>query len=171
MNLRIDDAPLRLRLSPVICSISSPFHLVKCRGSPERAILYHRALEKLSFMLAFPLRVTRHTVSELNTMAWTLLVIAGLFEICWAIGLKYTDGFSRFWPTVGTVVAMAASFGCLAQALKSIPVGTGYAVWTGIGAAGTFLVGIVFFGDAGSLGRYLGVLLIISGVVVLKLSH
>lgn len=121
-------------------------------------------------MLAFPLRLTRHTVYELNAMAWTLLVIAGLFEICWAIGLKYTDGFSRFWPTVGTVVAMAASFGCLAQALKSIPVGTGYAVWTGIGAAGTALFGIVLFAESVSIIKVFSLLCIVLGIIGLKSS-
>ena len=103
-------------------------------------------------------------------MAWTLLVIAGLFEICWAIGLKYTDGFSRLWPTVGTVVAMAASFGCLAQALKSIPVGTGYAVWTGIGAAGTALLGIVLFAESVSIIKVFSLLCIVLGIIGLKSS-
>ena len=112
--------------------------------------------------------VTRHTVYELNTMAWTLLVIAGLFEICWAIGLKYTDGFSRLWPTVGTLVAMGASFGCLAQALKSIPVGTGYAVWTGIGAAGTALLGIVLFAESVSIIKVFSLLCIVLGIIGLK---
>ena len=72
-----------------------------------------------------------------RTMAWLYLIIAGLFEVAWAIGLKYTDGFSRVWPSVLTILAMIISFGFLAQALKTIPVGTGYAVWTGIGAVGT----------------------------------
>src|SRR6188768_2228741 len=84
----------------------------------------------------------------LKHMAWTYLFIAGLLEIGWAIGLKYTDGFSRLWPSVGTVVCMIASFGFLAVALKAIPVGTGYAVWTGIGAAGTALLGIVLLGES-----------------------
>src|SRR5262249_58761794 len=78
-------------------------------------------------------------------MKWMYLVIAGVFEIVWAIGLKYTDGFTRVWPSTVTVMAMIASFYFLAQALKTIPVGTGYAVWTGIGAAGTASLGIVLF--------------------------
>jgi quaternary ammonium compound-resistance protein SugE len=101
-------------------------------------------------------------------MAWTFLIVAGLFEICWAIGLKYTDGFSRFWPTVGTLVAMAASFGFLAQALKTIPVGTGYAVWTGIGAAGTALLGIVLFAESVSAVKIVSLLCIVLGIIGLK---
>ena len=101
-------------------------------------------------------------------MAWTFLIVAGLFEVCWAIGLKYTDGFSRFWPTVGTLVAMAASFGFLAQALKTIPVGTGYAVWTGIGAAGTALLGIVLFAESVSAVKIFSLLCIILGIIGLK---
>lgn len=101
-------------------------------------------------------------------MAWTFLIVAGLFEICWAIGLKYTDGFSRFWPTTGTLLAMAASFGFLAQALKSIPVGTGYAVWTGIGAAGTAVLGIVLFAESVSIVKVLSLLCIVLGIIGLK---
>jgi len=103
-------------------------------------------------------------------MAWTLLVVAGLLEICWAIGLKYTEGFSRVWPTLVTLVAMAASVGCLAQALKSIPVGTGYAVWTGIGAAGTAVLGIILFSETVSLIKVVSLLCIILGIVGLKSS-
>lgn len=101
-------------------------------------------------------------------MAWTFLIVAGLFEICWAIGLKYSDGFSRFWPTAGTLVAMAASFGFLAQALKSIPVGTGYAVWTGIGAAGTALLGMVLFAESVSVVKIFSLLCIVLGIIGLK---
>lgn len=104
-------------------------------------------------------------------MAWTFLIVAGLFEICWAIGLKYTEGFSRFWPTVGTLVAMAASFGFLAQALKTIPVGTGYAVWTGIGAAGTALLGIVLFAESVSAVKIFSLLCIVLGIIGLKGSE
>ena len=93
-------------------------------------------------------------------MAWIYLVIAGLLEIGWAVGLKYTEGFSRFWPSVATLCAMVASFGLLAVALKTIPVGTGYAVWTGIGAAGTAIIGMAFLGESrenvASLGTWLG---------------
>lgn len=103
-------------------------------------------------------------------MAWYYLIIAGLFEVVWAVGLKYTDGFTRLWPTAGTVAAMLASFYCLAEALKTIPVGTGYAVWTGIGAAGTAVLGMLLFAEPAALPRLLSLLLIVSGIVGLKLS-
>lgn len=102
-------------------------------------------------------------------MPWLWLVLAGLLEIGWAIGLKYTAGFTRLWPSVGTVLCMAASFALLSLALRSLPVGTAYAVWTGIGAAGTALVGMIWLGEARELGRVLCLLLIVAGVVGLKL--
>jgi len=103
-------------------------------------------------------------------MAWTYLIIAGLLEIGWAIGLKYTEGFSKLWPSVATICTMIASFGLLAAALKSIPVGTGYAVWTGIGAAGTAIIGMAFLGESREILRMLCILLIIAGVVGLKFA-
>lgn len=103
-------------------------------------------------------------------MAWTYLIVAGLLEVAWAIGLKYTQGFSRLWPSVLTGAAMLASFILLSQALKTIPVGTGYAVWTGIGAAGTALLGMIFLGESRDVIRILCVLLIIAGVVGLKFA-
>jgi len=103
-------------------------------------------------------------------MAWTYLVIAGLFEIVWAIGLKYTEGFSRLWPSVMTIGAMIASFALLAQALESIPVGTGYAVWTGIGAAGTAIIGMAFLGESRETLRIVCIVLIIAGVLGLKFA-
>jgi quaternary ammonium compound-resistance protein SugE len=102
-------------------------------------------------------------------MAWPLLFVAGLFEIAWAIGLKYTDGFTRLWPSVITVAAMMASIVCLALALKTIPVGTGYAVWTGIGAVGTALLGIVLFGESASVARLTCIGLIVVGIAGLKM--
>ena len=102
-------------------------------------------------------------------MAWTLLVIAGLFEVGWAIGLKYTEGFTRLWPSVWTVTAMIVSVALLGLALKSIPVGTGYAVWTGIGATGTAILGIVLFGDPATALRLACIALIVCGIVGLKL--
>lgn len=102
-------------------------------------------------------------------MAWTYLVIAGLFEMAWAIGLKYTDGFSRLWPSLGTVAAMAISLGFLGLALKTLPVGTAYAVWTGIGAAGTVLLGILLFAEPATALRLGCVGLILAGIVGLKL--
>lgn len=104
-------------------------------------------------------------------MNWLYLVIAGVFEIAWAIGLKYTEGFTRVWPSTGTIMAMIASFYFLAQALKSIPVGTGYAVWTGIGAAGTAIMGIVLFAESTALPRLVSLVLIILGIMGLKVSY
>ena len=101
-------------------------------------------------------------------MAWIYLVIAGLLEIGWAIGLKYTEGFTRLWPGVATISAMIASFILLAAALKTIPVGTGYAVWTGIGAAGTAIIGMVWLGESRETLRIVCLLLIVAGVVGLK---
>ena len=102
-------------------------------------------------------------------MAWIYLLIAGLLETGWAIGLKYTEGFSRLWPSVATVAAMAVSFVFLSLALKTLPVGTGYAVWTGIGAVGTVILGIVLFGEPATLARLACVGLIVAGIVGLKL--
>lgn len=103
-------------------------------------------------------------------MAWIFLVIAGMLEVGWAIGLKYTEGFSRFWPSVATLVIMIASFGFLSIALKTIPIGTGYAVWTGIGAAGTAIIGMAFLGESREVLRIVCILLIIAGVVGLKFA-
>ena len=103
-------------------------------------------------------------------MDWFILIVAGLFEIGWAIGLKFTDGFTRLWPSVGTVLAMAISLGLLGIAMKSLPLGTAYAVWVGVGAVGTALLGIVLFGEAANLGRLLSLTLILAGIIGLKLS-
>jgi len=103
-------------------------------------------------------------------MAWWYLVGAGLFEIVWASTLKYTEGFTRLWPSVGTGAAMLVSFVLLAEALKSIPVGTGYAVWTGIGAAGTALTGILLFGESRDVFRLVCLAVIVAGIIGLKLS-
>ncbi|WP_334188993.1 quaternary ammonium compound efflux SMR transporter SugE [Noviherbaspirillum sp.] len=102
-------------------------------------------------------------------MAWIILFIAGLFEIGWAVGLKYTEGFTRLWPTVGTVLSMIISVGLLGLAMKTLPIGTAYAVWTGIGAIGTVTLGIILFGDSASTARLLCVGLILAGIVGLKL--
>ncbi|MCF7222636.1 quaternary ammonium compound efflux SMR transporter SugE [Marilutibacter chinensis] len=103
-------------------------------------------------------------------MPWIILVVAGLFEIGWAIGLKYTEGFTRLWPSVGTVAAMAISVGLLGIAMKSLPVGTAYAVWVGVGAVGTVVLGIVLFDEPLNLLRAISVLLIVAGLVGLKLA-
>ena len=101
-------------------------------------------------------------------MAWVVLVVAGGFEVAWAIGLKYTDGFTRLWPSVGTAAAMVASVVLLAWAMKTLPVGTAYAVWTGIGAVGTVILGIALFGEAATLARLACMGLIVAGIVGLK---
>ena len=102
-------------------------------------------------------------------MAWTYLLIAGLFEVGWAIGLKYTEGFSRLWPSLATVAAMILSLGFLGLALKALPVGTAYAVWTGIGAIGTVTLGIYLFGEPANAARLACIGLILAGIVGLKL--
>ena len=103
-------------------------------------------------------------------MAWLYLSLAGVFEIVWAVGLKYTDGFTRFWPSVGTAAAMLVSLLLLAEAYKSIPIGTAYAVWTGIGAAGTAALGIILFGESRDPLRLLCLFLVVAGIVGLKFS-
>ncbi len=103
-------------------------------------------------------------------MSWVILIIAALFEISWAIGLKFTDGFSRLWPSVATIFALAISVGLLGIATKSIPIGTAYAVWTGIGAVGTVLCGIVFLGDPATPTRLICLGFIIVGILGLKMT-
>ena len=103
-------------------------------------------------------------------MNWFILFIAGLFEVGWAIGLKYTEGFTRLWPTLGTLVALVISMGLLGFAMKSLPVGTAYAVWVGIGAVGTAILGIVLFGEAATPGRLISLALIVAGIIGLKLA-
>ena len=103
-------------------------------------------------------------------MNWFILIIAGLFEIGWAIGLKYTEGFTRLWPSVGTLLAMTISVGLLGIAMKSLPVGTAYAVWVGVGAVGTAILGIVLFGESANAGRLISLALILAGIVGLKLA-
>ena len=102
-------------------------------------------------------------------MVWLILLLAGLFETAWAIGLKYTDGFSRLWPTVGTLVAMAISVILLAHAMKTLPVGTAYAIWTGIGAVGAVIMGIILFHEPATVARMICLGLIISGIIGLKI--
>lgn len=101
-------------------------------------------------------------------MAWIYLLVAGVLEIGWAIGLKYSHGFTRLWPSVFTIIAMSASIVLLAIAVRTIPIGTGYAVWTGIGALGTALVGMLVFGEPASAARVTSLLLIVVGVLGLK---
>ena len=103
-------------------------------------------------------------------MPWLLLVVAGLLEVGWAIGLKYTAGFTRWWPSVLTLAAMALSVVLLGIAMKSLPVGTSYAVWVGVGAVGTATLGIVLFGEPATPGRLVSLALIVAGIVGLKLA-
>jgi quaternary ammonium compound-resistance protein SugE len=103
-------------------------------------------------------------------MTWLILVIAGLFETAWAIGLKYTDGFSRFWPSFWTIVAMVISVWLLGICVKTLPVGTAYAIWVGIGAVGTVILGILLFNEPVSALRIISLLLIIAGMIGLKLA-
>jgi quaternary ammonium compound-resistance protein SugE len=102
-------------------------------------------------------------------MSWVILFIAGLFEIGWAIGLKYTEGFSRLWPSVGTLTAMLFSVLLLGWAMKELPVGTAYAVWTGVGTVGTAILGIYLFGDSASAPRLICLAMIAGGIIGLKL--
>jgi quaternary ammonium compound-resistance protein SugE len=103
-------------------------------------------------------------------MTWVILLIAGLFEVAWAIGLKYTEGFTRLWPSVATIVAMVLSVWLLGVAMKSLPVGTAYAVWVGVGTVGTVILGIALFNEPASTARLISVALIIAGIVGLKLA-
>lgn len=103
-------------------------------------------------------------------MTWLMLVLAGLFEVVWAVGLKYTQGFTRLWPSVWTVLAMIASFWLLSLAMRSLPVGTAYGVWVGIGAVGAVIMGVVLFDEPVNAARMISVTLIIAGIIGLKLS-
>lgn len=105
-----------------------------------------------------------------QTAAWITLVVAGVFEIGWAIGLKYTEGFTRLWPSVWTGVALVVSMGLLGFAVKYLPVGTAYAVWVGVGAVGTAVLGVVLLGEAATVGRIASIGLIVAGIVGLKLA-
>ncbi|MBL9216368.1 MAG: multidrug efflux SMR transporter [Opitutaceae bacterium] len=104
-------------------------------------------------------------------MPWVWLIIAGILEVAWAVGLKFTEGFTRFWPSAATVVLMLGSFWCLAQAVRGLPLGTSYAIWTGIGAVGTGILGMVLFKEPATVARILCLLLIIAGIVGLKLTR
>ena len=101
--------------------------------------------------------------------AWLVLLVAGLCEIGWAVGLKYTEGFSRLWPSAVTLAAMVASVALLGWSLKALPLGTAYAVWTGIGAVGTAILGILLFGESREVARLVSIGLIVAGIVGLKL--
>jgi quaternary ammonium compound-resistance protein SugE len=103
-------------------------------------------------------------------MAWVILVVAGLFEVGWAVGLKYTEGFTRLWPTVWSAASMIISLWLLGIAMKSLPVGTAYSIWVGVGAVGTVTLGVVLLGESASAPRIVSVGLIIAGLIGLKLA-
>lgn len=103
-------------------------------------------------------------------MAWIALVVAGLFEVVWASAMKESHGFSRLWPSIVTLVGMLVSFGLLAWSMRVLPLGTAYTIWTGIGAIGAFLVGVTFMGESLSIMRVAAAVLIVSGLVLMKLS-
>lgn len=103
-------------------------------------------------------------------MAWVILVLAGLFEVGWAIGLKYTEGFTRLWPTLWTILAIVSSLWLLANAMKSLPIGTAYSVWVGVGVVGTVILGIVLFEEPINAARLISIMLIIIGIIGLKMT-
>jgi quaternary ammonium compound-resistance protein SugE len=141
------------------------------RAFCERLVGGRRGLGEAADAIDAPPHNAGHdSLGNGGSMAWFLLVLAGLFEVGWAIGLKYTDGFTRPWPTVGTVLAMIISLGLLGLAMKSLPVGTSYAVWVGVGAVGTAVLGIVLLCEPANTGRLLSLGLIVAGIVGLKLS-
>lgn len=108
-------------------------------------------------------------MESLDNMHWIILFVAGLFEVAWAIGLKYTEGFSKLWPSVFTIICMIISMALLAYAVKQLPIGTAYAIWTGIGAIGTAVLGIILFDESKELIRIFFIFLIITGIVGLKI--
>lgn len=103
-------------------------------------------------------------------MAWAILIAAGLFEVGWAIGLKYTEGFTQLWPTIGTILAIIISLWLLGIAMQSLPVGTAYSIWVGVGVVGTVTLGVVLFGEPVNAARLISVALIITGIIGLKLT-
>ena len=103
-------------------------------------------------------------------MAWGILVVAGILEMGWAVGLKYTEGFTRLWPTVFTVFSMILSIGLLGLAVRTLPIGTAYAVWTGIGTLGTAILGVVLFREPATVARMVSITLIVAGIIGVKLS-
>lgn len=103
--------------------------------------------------------------------AWIILIVAGLFEVCWAIGLKYTEGFTKLWPSVFTLVTLAISMFLLAKAAQALPIGTAYAVWVGIGSVGAAILGIFLFGESVSLARIGFLALLLISIIGLKLTH
>ena len=122
------------------------------------------------FGTAWPPLANDRSHQQYIGMNWLILVIAGLLEIGWAIGLKYSNGFSRLWPSVGTLAAMVVSMALLSIAMKSLPAGTAYAVWVGIGALGTAILGIILLGEPANAARIVSLALILAGIIGLKWS-
>jgi quaternary ammonium compound-resistance protein SugE len=112
----------------------------------------------------------RHLVPTEVALAWIVLIIAGLFEVVWATAMKQSHGFTRLWPSVVTISGMLVSFGLLSRSMKSLPLGTAYTVWTGIGAVGAFAIGILVMGESASPMRLVAALLIVSGLALMKLA-
>jgi quaternary ammonium compound-resistance protein SugE len=112
----------------------------------------------------------RHLVHTEVTLAWIVLIVAGLFEVVWATAMKQSHGFTRLWPSVVTISGMLVSFGLLSWSMKSLPLGTAYTVWTGIGAVGAFAIGILVMGESASPMRLAAALLIVSGLALMKLA-
>lgn len=129
-----------------------------------------RYLKGTSHTLPIAPRASEGTARFRGIMAWVVLFIAGLFEVGWAVGLKFTDGFTRLWPSVATAVALIGSMGLLALALRTLPLGTAYAVWTGIGTVGTAVLGILLFREPATAMRLICIALIVAGIVGLRLA-
>jgi len=149
------------------CQFFNAWMTKKCQWLKQSllALFTRRSGMRTLALCPFPVRAINH-----RSMNWILLIIAGLFEVAWAIGLKYTEGFTRLWPSVGTAAAMLVSIGLLGIAMRGLPVGTAYAVWVGVGAVGTVILGIVLFGESASPARLVSVALIVAGIIGLKLA-
>lgn len=145
----------------------NPGHVVKPEQTPPA---YGKPGGQMNTCRVDPTTRLDRSTQRKQRMAWVLLVVAGLFEVGWAIGLKYTDGFTKPWPSIFTVAAMVISVVMLGIAMKSLPVGTSYAVWVGVGAVGTGILGIILFGEPATSGRLLSLGLIVAGIVGLKLA-
>jgi quaternary ammonium compound-resistance protein SugE len=138
--------------------------VIRARPGSTQALTFRQSTKQFNSAL------NQHFLQQRKVMTWLILVIAGLFETAWAIGLKYTDGFSRFWPSFWTIVAMVISVWLLGLSVKTLPVGTAYAIWVGIGAVGTVILGIWLFNEPVSPLRIISLLLIIAGIIGLKLA-
>lgn len=110
-------------------------------------------------------------ITKVHVVTWVTLIVAGLLEVVWAFSMKQSEGFTKLWPSLATIVAMLLSFVLLAWAMRTLPLGTAYPVWTGIGAIGAFVVGLVFLGEAASVARIMAAALIVSGLVLMNASN